>query len=356
MIYHVIGTMSGSSLDGLDIVYAEISDIAGQWTYDIHAADTLAYSQDWVEKIRSFNEYSAKEYVQIDSDLGYYFGELIADFITRHDLQYKIHFISSHGHTTFHEPAKGYTGQIGTGANIAQKTMKPTITDLRQMDVAQGGQGAPIVPMAERLLFPNDRVFLNIGGIANVSIHQETHIDAFDVTAANRVLNLLAQQKELEYDHEGQIARSGKLDEQILFELSAHSFFDQKGPKSLANDFGLDIQFPRLAALSLEDAAHTYTHHIGLEIAKALQKYHVHDTEMLITGGGAYNTFLVEVIQNYLQDENIRVKVPDAATIEYKEALAMAMLGVLRWREEPTVDSMYSGADQPTIGGALWMV
>ncbi len=358
MIYHVIGTMSGSSLDGLDIVYAELSDIAGQWDYTIHQASTLPYTEEWVERIRSFDNYSAKEYAQLDSDFGFYMGELILQFMQENDLQHKINFVSSHGHTSFHEPHLGYSEQIGLGAHIASITGKSTITDLRQMDVASGGQGAPIVPMAEKLLYPDNSIFLNLGGIANVSIHENSNaIHAYDITAANRVLNLLANKLDLAYDKGGEIARSGSVIQDILDTLNQQEYFSKPYPKSLSNSFGIEVLFPLLDSIEkIEDALSTYTEHIAEQLFLSLQKHSYPKREMLITGGGAYNTYLVERIENKLAPLGIIPQVPDSNTVEYKEALAMALLGVLRWREEATVLSAYSGARQSSIGGAIWMV
>lgn len=355
MIYHVIGTMSGSSLDGLDIVYTEITDIAGQWTYITHASDCIPFDDALREKLRSFSEYTAREYVQLDADLGYWMGEKVAEFMSKNDLQHKIQFISSHGHTTFHDPESGYSAQIGHGAAIAQRCDRPVISELRMMDIAHGGQGAPIVPMAEKLLFPDTSLFLNLGGICNISIHQDENITAFDVTSCNRVLNLLANQEGMKYDDRGALARSGKKDENVLGALEKFEFFDRKGPKSLANEFGTEKLFPLLGNLSTADAANTFVHHIAQQIQRVVKDSKVRGENLLITGGGAKNEYLVEMIAQYLEPLEIEVSVPDEATVDYKEAVAMALLGVLRWREEFTVSNSYSGASSSSIGGAVWM-
>ncbi len=358
MIYHVIGTMSGSSLDGLDIAYVEIWDVAGQWEYTIHQAATATYTQEWVEKLRNFEHLSAREYAQLDSDLGYYMGELILDFIQKNDLTHKIHFVCSHGHTSFHEPQQGYTAQIGSGANIASIVNKPTIDNLRQMDVAYGGQGAPIVPLAEKLLFSDYTLFLNIGGITNLSVHKpDGSITAYDITAANRVLNLLTNKMGLDYDDQGQISTRGTVQQAELDQLNAQDYFSAPYPKSLANQYGTDVLFPIVDAISeVPDALATYTEHIAMQLHESLSSHEIKNQKMLITGGGAYNRYLVERIADRLQPLGIEIEIPDAQTIEYKEALAMALLGVLRWREEPTVLDSYSGATQPSVGGALWAI
>ena len=214
MIYNVIGLMSGSSLDGLDIAYVEFSEKAGEWNYEIKCAGCIGYDEKWTQKLKDAVHLSAKEYQLLHTDYGRYSGEMVNEFIEKFQLEHKINLIASHGHTTFHFPEKRMTHQLGDGAAIAAQTQLPVVSDLRSMDIAFGGQGAPIVPLGEKLLFGDYDYFLNIGGIANVSINSKqgnnqdsdlgiTEIIAFDICAANRVLNMLAAEKNKPYDEDG---------------------------------------------------------------------------------------------------------------------------------------------------------
>jgi anhydro-N-acetylmuramic acid kinase len=226
------------------------------------------------------------------------------------------------------------------------------------MDIAFGGQGAPIVPMGEKLLFSDYKYFLNIGGIANISIHKDDEVIAFDVCAANRVLNMLANEKNLAYDDEGKISSQGKTNEQLLEKLNSLEYYKYPYPKSLANSFGTDIVYPLLKSgnISTEDALYTYSEHICLQIKNSLHPFKNNELQKLfITGGGAFNLFLIERLQKNLQEINFEIYTPSADVIKYKEALIMALLGVLRWREQYTVLASVTGAIRNSIGGALWL-
>ncbi len=190
MIYRAIGLMSGSSLDGLDIAFAEFHENGGKWDFEIKAAECYPYSTEWVNRLKKATELNAFDYQLLHIEYGHYLGREVNRFIDAHDLHYQVGLVSSHGHTTFHDPSRGLTAQLGDGASIAAETGLPVVSDLRAMDVALGGQGAPIVPIGEQLLFNDYAYFLNVGGIANISFNQTPYI-AFDVCAANRVLNML---------------------------------------------------------------------------------------------------------------------------------------------------------------------
>jgi anhydro-N-acetylmuramic acid kinase len=226
------------------------------------------------------------------------------------------------------------------------------------MDIAFGGQGAPIVPLGEKLLFNGYNYFLNIGGIANISINTKNEIIAFDVCAANRVLNMLAGEKSLAYDDEGKISSQGKIHEDLLEKLNALKYYKLPHPKSLANKFGTGIVYPLLKSYSIniEDTLYTYTEHICVQIKNSLQLFKQDDVQKLfITGGGAFNKFLVERLQKNLEEINFQIYIPADDVVQYKEALIMAILGALRWREQYTVLASVTGASRNSIGGALWL-
>jgi len=370
MIYHVIGLMSGSSLDGLDIAFVELSEIAGKWSYEIKCAACIEYGDEWNDKLRDAIHLSAKEYQLLHTDYGRFLGEHVNEFIEKFQLHHKVSLIASHGHTTFHFPEKRMTHQLGDGASIAAVTQLPVVSDLRALDVAFGGQGAPIVPLGEKLLFPDFHYFLNIGGIANISINSkktnsrdsysaEYELAAFDICAANRVLNMLAAERGKDYDEDGKMASEGNIHEELLTKLNAVDYYSLPHPKSLANSFGTDIIFPLIKEfnLSTEDSLRTYVEHIAIQIKKSLQSEfsNTEVQQLMITGGGAFNQFLIGRISKHLGEINFEIYLPEDDVIIYKEALVMALLGVLRWREQYTVLSSVTGASRNSIGGALWL-
>lgn len=359
MIYRAIGLMSGSSLDGLDIVFAEIHENGGKWGYSVIAAECYPYSAEWTDRLRSATSLNALDYQLLHTAYGAYLGAEVNRFIREKGLDYKVALVSSHGHTTFHVPAKRMTAQLGDGAAIAAATGLPVVSDLRSMDVALGGQGAPIVPVGEQLLLNEYNYFLNIGGIANISRHTDGQYKAFDVCAANRVLNMLAQTAGQAYDAGGKLAASGDINKNLLDQLDSLSYYQEPAPKSLANDFGTDIVFPLIqaAGLPVADALRTYTEHIARQVAAALLTTGPagENSKLLVTGGGAFNTFLIERLGACLEPIGIQVEVPADELVNYKEALIMALIGVLRWREESNVLSSVTGASRNSVGGAMWM-
>ncbi len=358
MIYKVIGLMSGSSLDGLDIVFAELHETAGKWNYEIICSDCLEYDQEWEKKLSDAVNLSAKDYQLLHTDYGRFTGEKINEFIDRNKLNLQISLISSHGHTTFHFPEKKMTHQLGDGASIAAETKLPVVSDLRSIDIAFGGQGAPIVPMGEKLLFTSYDYFLNLGGIANISINKKNEIIAYDICAANRVLNMLAGEKNLPYDNEGKISAQGETDERLLEKLDSLKYYKLAYPKSLANSFGTDTIYPiiKSSGIKTENALRTYTEHICIQITNSLVNYKNDQIQKLfITGGGAFNKFLIEQLREKLQKINFEIYIPPDDVVTYKEALIMALLGVLRWREQYTILASVTGATRNSIGGALWL-
>jgi len=353
MVYRVIGVMSGSSMDGLDMAYCVLSEVAGEWSFEIEAADSISFNEDWKKKLPMLTELSAIELLQTHADFGHYMGQQIKKFIEKSALEHKVHFVASHGHTVFHEPAQGMTFQMGDGAAIAAELELPVISDLRNIDVAFGGQGAPIVPIAEKMLWSGYEYFLNLGGIANISHHAEDKISAYDVCPANRILNALLNTIDKDYDDKGALAASGTCDGVLLEKLNALDYYQQTPPKSLANQYGLEKMLPFIQAsdLVLKHQVCTLAEHIAMQIGKACTA----EGTMLISGGGAYNDYLLQRIEHYCGLKKVSIEKADKQTIEYKEAVAMALMGALRWREEENVLAAVTGAKQNSIGGALWM-
>lgn len=362
MEYRAIGLMSGSSLDGLDIAFIIFTEIAGKWEYEIDKADCIPYPEAWKMRLSEASGLDAKSYLQLHTDYGHYLGASVMDFISKNQLEHRVQMVVSHGHTVFHEPASGFTAQLGDGSALAASTGINVVSDLRAMDVALGGQGAPIVPMGEKLLFPDYPLLLNLGGIANISAALPDGYIGYDICPANRVLNQLALQKGFAYDEGGQLSSKGFVRDEVLAVLNQQAYYKQPYPKSLDNGFGTDTLFPILqkANLSTQDALRTMVEHIVIQITRntgrlAQKLSKEHPLQMLVTGGGAFNSFLMGRLQNSLSPLGITCVVPDEQTVQYKEALIMALLGLLRWRESDTVIKSVTGARRASIGGAVWM-
>jgi anhydro-N-acetylmuramic acid kinase len=364
MVYKAIGLMSGSSLDGLDIAYVQLQETAGKWAYEILQADCLAYDAAWITRLTGAVHLSAMDYQLLHIAYGHYLGQRVNEFIDKHQLHHQVHLLASHGHTTFHLPQQKMTAQLGDGAAIAAETRLPVVSDLRSLDIAFGGEGAPIVPIGEKLLLPDYDFFLNLGGIANLSFNQPEKYIAFDVCPANRVLNMLAAKTGRTYDENGQLAATGRPDPVLLQKLNELDYYNKAFPKSLANDFGTAVVFPLIEqyGLPVADALNTYAEHIALQIGRAATRLLAAENaivekhrSLLVTGGGAFNQFLVQRIQEQLMPLSIEAIVPDPQLVNYKEALVMALIGVLRWREEYNVLSSVTGAERNSINGALWL-
>ena len=359
MIYRVIGLMSGSSLDGLDIAFVEFDESGGRWNYDIKASGCPPYNSEWTERLANANKLTALDYLLLHVDYGKYVAEKINVFIEENQLQHQVQLISSHGHTVFHNPARGMSAQIGDGSVIAAHTGINVVSDLRAIDIAFGGQGAPIVPIGEKLLFTEYSCFLNLGGIANISCNTKNGYVAFDVCSANRILNLLAQTVGKEYDEGGKIASGGKLHDGLLAQLNKLDYYQRSFPKSLDNSFGLQMVYPIIQSFSLplEDAMCTYVEHVVEQITTSFTS--ILDTsisnKLLVTGGGAFNNFVTGRLQEKLSDYGVEVVIPGAGLINYKEALIMALIGILRWREEYNVLSSVTGSRRDSINGAVWI-
>ena len=377
MVYRAIGLMSGSSLDGLDIVFAEFHENGGQWNYEILDACCYPYPEEWSIRLKNAVSLPALDYQLLHTGYGHFLGKQLNHFIDERRLRYQVALIASHGHTTFHVPEKRMTAQLGDGAAIAALTRLPVVTDLRALDLALGGQGAPIVPIGEKLLLKEYDYFLNIGGIANISRNAHPYV-AFDICAANRVLNMLANQTGKEFDEGGKIAATGKVDAALLQKLNGLDYYKQPYPKSLANEFGTEMVYQLIqdagyriqdAGYRIQDALRTYTEHIVVQIKNAISilknqqpafaepsagKPASSNQQLLVTGGGAFNTFLIQRLKEELKKLKTEVIIPDEKLVKFKEALIMAFIGVLRWRQEYNILSSVTGASGDSIGGALW--
>lgn len=352
--YHVIGLMSGTSLDGLDIAYCQFTQ-GNAWNYRILAGKTYPYTKEWREKLSSIEKKSAEELAFLHSEYGHFLGKTAKKFIAENSI--KADFVSSHGHTVFHQPEKKFTFQLGNGAAIAAECGLPVVCDFRTTDVALGGQGAPLVPMGDKLLFSEYDFCLNIGGIANISFdsHRKQRI-AYDICPANMVLNYLANKAGKEYDKNGNMAKAGTVFQKLLDELNSLKFFSSKPPRSLGKEWVLKEFFPVMERhkISLADKLRTITEHIAVQICSQLSNRRpaTENRKLFITGGGAHNQFLVERIEAL---SPARIFIPDKLTIDFKEALIFAFLGVLRRINETNCLASVTGAKRDSSGGAVYL-
>jgi anhydro-N-acetylmuramic acid kinase len=350
--------MSGSSLDGLDIAYSSITYVSGKWEFEILLTDCIPYPADWKEKLKDATRLSVPDFLRLHTAFGRYCGEQVNHFIEEHELKHKVFFIASHGHTVWHEPSAQTSIQIGDGASIAAQTGYTTISDLRNMDMALAGQGAPVVPVADQLLFADYDFCLNLGGIANITVNAATPV-AFDICPANQLLDFFAHEKGMEFDEGGRLAQSGNCNTAILEMINGHDYYHRQAPKSLSNHFSQSEIIPALKKETAENALFTAVAHIAMQISAAIAPYcqEKRPYKMLITGGGALNEFLISQVKQELKQLNLSVEciIPDEKLIHYKEALAMSLMAVLRWREEENVFASVTGASRNSIGGAVWL-
>ena len=345
--YKVLGIMSGSSLDGVDLAFCEfIYD--GGWQYRLIKAETIPYDEYWIQKLTSSPDFNDKELANVHIEYGRYLGTISQNFLSKYTLNPDI--IASHGHTVFHEPERGFTFQLGEGQAIAEQSGHTVVCDFRSKDISLGGQGAPLVPIGDEFLFGDYDYCLNIGGIANISFKKDNRRIAFDICPANQLINYLSRQIGKPYDNEGKIARSGQVNSELLLELNKDRFYTLNPPKSLSNQYVQD-QFIHLIDTfkdGIENKLRTVTEHIAIQIANAITDSK--PKKLLITGGGTYNTYLVDKLRGLT---NLEIILPDKQVIDFKEALIFGFMGVLRIRNEVNCLSSVTGARIDCSGGVI---
>ncbi|KMQ64339.1 anhydro-N-acetylmuramic acid kinase [Chryseobacterium angstadtii] len=346
MRFQAIGLMSGTSLDGLDICFAAFEK-KESWSFQILKAETIPYSQSWEEKLRNSIHLSSEELLELHSEYGFYLGRKVKEFITHNHLE-NIDIISSHGHTVFHQPQKKFTLQIGDGRAIKIETGLPVIYDFRSQDVLMGGNGAPLVPIGDELLFSVYDACLNLGGFSNISLKQDGKRIAFDIAPVNIVLNRLAQKFNKNFDENGDLARKGRIDEDLLSKLNSLDFYSRPHPKSLGIEWCSEFIFPVLENKKTADAMATFTEHAAQQISDVINKNGLQT--ILCTGGGAYNAFLIEKIREKTESAIIT---PENEIIDYKEALIFGFMGVLRMNNEINVLSSATGSTADHSSGVI---
>lgn len=340
--------MSGTSLDGLDLCYAAFNrNENGFWNFEILKSETVPYPKKWETKLKNSTKLSATDLCELNSEYGFYLGHQVKKFLSKNSIS-KIDVIASHGHTIFHQPKKKYTTQIGDGRAIKIMNNIPVVYDFRSQDVLLGGNGAPLVPIGDELLFSEYDACLNLGGFSNISMKKDGKRIAFDIGPVNIVLNYYAQKLKLKYDSDGENASKGTVDESVLSKLNSLKFYSEKPPKSLGIEWVIKEIHPKLKKLKPADALATFTEHAAQQISRTFVNYELKN--ILVTGGGAYNTFLIEKIR---EKSGSSLIIPNRETVDFKEALIFAFMGVLRLSNEVNVLSSATGSSSDHCTGLL---
>ncbi len=342
--------MSGTSLDGIDLALCDI----GESGYKVLAAETVPYYEEWRQRLSTLENATALEYALANVELGHHFGKVINRFLEGKE---RPEAIASHGHTIFHQPHLGLTTQIGDGDAIAAETGLTVVSNFRTLDVALGGQGAPLVPIGDELLFGEYDACLNLGGIANISYREGGLRVAYDICPCNMALNRLAAMLGYPYDKGGVNARGGQVQTCLLHALDALEYYAATGPKSLGKEWFVGQFWPVVkeyigvvpSLSTVRDALATVSAHIAMQIGRVLEAQKI--GTLLVTGGGAWNSYLIEQMGEYSPETEITV--PDELIVNYKEALVFAFLGYLRLGGKVNTLASVTGAKCDSVGGNI---
>ncbi|WP_405415900.1 anhydro-N-acetylmuramic acid kinase [Maribacter sp. Asnod1-A12] len=354
-IYKIIGLMSGTSLDGLDLAYCHIWEKNDAWQFDIKKIKSVKYSSEMLNTLKNAISLSAEKLIELHNTYGTWLGEQTSIFINENKLD--VDYIASHGHTTHHRPEMGLTFQVGSGQHLANATGIKVIADFRTNDLALGGQGAPLVPIGDRMFFNEYEFCLNLGGISNISFEVKDKRIAYDIGLANMILNYITRKVDLEYDEGGNLARTGIINSEMLERLNNLEYYLLPHPKSIGYEWFLEEVVPIVEDTddTIENLLHTSIHHICDKVAQQILLNFINkDQQLLVTGGGALNSFLIETLQEKLGTKT-KVVVPEKIIIEFKEALVFALMGVLRVEQLTNVLSSVTGAKKDSSSGVLFI-
>ena len=346
--------MSGTSLDGLDIAYCHIREENKQWFFEIQQTKSVSYDEEMRLKLKSAILLSATDLLEFNNTYGTWLGKQAKNFIDEYGVE--VDFISSHGHTVHHQPDRGFTYQIGSGQHLANASNCKVICDFRMNDVALSGQGAPLVPIGDELLFKQYDFCLNLGGISNISFEYQGKRIAYDVGLANMILNYSTQKIDMSYDNGGELASSGTKNQEMLVALNALAYYKLPFPKSTGYEWFLKEVVPIIENTndSIENLLHTSIHHICDQLVNEVHKYTTkRESTILVTGGGALNTFLMKTLQEKLGD-SVKIIISDKILIEFKEALVFAFMGVLRAESKMNVLCSVTGAKKDSSSGVIF--
>ena len=346
--YKIIGLMSGTSLDGLDVVYVNfIQD--KNWKYEIINSKTYKYEKKWISFLKNISKEKINLIIKIDKDYTKLLSEYILKFINEFSIK-EIDFVSTHGHTALHQPSNLLTYQIGNLPILAKYINQKVVCDFRVQDIELGGQGAPLVPVGEKYLFPEYNTLINLGGFANITKRIKNNLIAYDICPINIVFNYLSRAMELQFDDRGYIASTGKLNEDLYNSLQRLNYYKQDPPKSLGIEWvnnQIHSILNNFKNLPIKDLMNTFSNHFAFQISKNI----IGHDKVLITGGGAYNDYLIKRIKNLT---NTKLSIPDPEIIEYKEALIFSFLGLLRTLKIDNCYSSVTGAEKNHCSGKIY--
>ena len=343
--FKVLGLMSGTSLDGLDLALCTFHIIEGKWSFEIERAETLKYSKQMLDHLVEAPKMNAESFALLDTNLGKYFADVVSKFLGDE----KIDLIASHGHTIFHQPEINFTKQIGSAAAIYASMGIPTACDFRSVDVFLNGQGAPLVPLGDLNLFGEYDYCINLGGIANISYLEDGEMKAFDICPVNQVFNFVAEKFGMTYDDSGVIAKRGTINKELLVKLNSKDFYNVEPPKSLGREWVEQEVLGEINDSNLEDFQRTFAEHVAYQISNTIRGT---EKSVLLTGGGAYNEFLISLIKEKLKGHKVVVPMP--LIVDYKEALIFAFLGLKGALREITSLSSVTGASRDSISMAMY--
>lgn len=343
----IAGVMSGSSLDGVDVAIVDFVSLS-EW--EVFSCHLIPYSPEWVDRLRRYYELSARDYIAFQYAYSYYLADLLNPVIRGKS----INLLSVHGHTLLHDPKRGFSEQIGNGAIISAKTGVPCVTDFRNGDMALGGQGTPLAPIVDQILYSGHDYYLNLGGIANITIIKEKNISAYDICPCNQVLNHFSQKLGHEYDKDGNLSRSGQRVDALITYFDSWTYFSSPPPKSLDNNWIREQFIAGIPGAAEIDVLHSLTIWMADAIAGQINHMHRMAQSLLPTGGGTHNHFLMELLFERLAARGCEMVVPDAEVIDFKEAVLMALLGHLYIIDQRNVLASVTGAMRNSIGGALY--
>lgn len=347
--YRLIGVMSGTSLDGIDLIFTEISFLE-KTGFSILASETFPYTPEWRNRLATAVNLEPSELNQLDNEYTSYLAEVIGRFIQKYDIDL-IDAVCSHGHTVKHRPKQGVTFQIGNLPKLARLIGTPVVCDFRVQDVELGGQGAPLVPIGDRLLFNQYKYCINLGGFANISLEENSSRIAYDICPVNTVLNFFAQKLHKDFDEGGRLAMAGELDERLLGKLNSLAYYKNKPPKSLGIEWVNSHVIPLIEKEQndIPIILKTFSVHAAIQIAECLNDDS--KSAVLLTGGGVYNNFLIQELKSRSQCDFV---IPDRQLVNFKEALIFALLGVLKLRGEINVLHSVTGAKFDHSSGRIY--
>ena len=347
--------MSGTSLDGLDIAYCHFQEEASGWTFAIKETHHLPYQKERREALRNAISLSILDHLQLHHKYGNWLGQQVREFVNKYDLETDL--IASHGHTSHHRPDQGITMQLGSGQHLANASGILTVCDFRTKDVALGGQGAPLVPIGDHLLFGRYTFCLNLGGISNISFQHQGKRIAYDIGVANMLLNHIANKAGMSYDEGGARASMGNVNKALLEALNQLPYYKQPFPKSTGYEWFLSAIVPLVEKCrdSLNNLLCTAVHHITDQVAAQVSMHlNPENNSLLVTGGGAHNHYLIELLTKKLQGE-AEVVVPEKTLVDFKEALVFGLMGVLRMEQRTNVLASVTGASGDSVSGVIYL-